>query len=1106
MPHTHIALHIFSPSRLLLTTIIAALAVLMASLSSQQNSSPLQKMTATNNRDVSDSGTPMASSSAPLDQQTRAKILESYGNLPLNFEANQGQIDKRVNYLSRGNGYTVFLTPTEAVLKLRGKGNKAVKTESVLRMKISGANDQAQATALNELPGKSNYFPGKDSTKWRTNISHYAKVQYQGVYPGIDLVYYGNQRQLEYDFVLAPGAKPDTIRLSFDGAEKIGIDADGALVLHTNGGEVRQPKPIIYQEIAGVKKSIAGGYVVAGEREVRFEVGAYDAAQPLVIDPTLVYSTLLGGSYDDASFAIAVDAGGNAYVAGATDSPDFPATLVPGISGAYNGGTYPSPPPAANTTNALVTKLNPSGTALIYSTYIGGSMPLPPPPYRFPSVDDEALGIAVDSTGNAYIMGTTHTSNFPTTANALMPTAMGTAPCPFVTKLNASGSALLYSTYLGGGGPHDVLERGHAIAVIEPGIAVVTGYTNSDHFPTTPGAFQTAKSGGLTASDAFITKLNTQAATGPASLLYSTYLGGKNFTTVKINGKDEVVDTGVDAAAGGIAVDCFGDIYVVGETSSPDFPITANAFDATYNGGDLTDDQIGQDAFIAKISPLGNGTADLIYSSFIGGSGDDFGNAIAVDNRSNAYITGSTTSTNFPTKNAFQGSNNGGALEGSDAFVTKIATTQAGANSLVYSTYLGGHHEDQAFGIVADCTGAAYVVGFTIANNPLVNVNDFPVTGNAFDPAFNGVADVFVSVIAPSGSSLLYSTYLGGAEEEFGLGIALDKAGNFYVTGFTASPAAIPFPTTTGPFQVRKGDSDGFIAKFTYINPSNDCNVCRPPSDQKTGSVLVYPYYKSNTAGTIDTRITLSNTGSNEAIVHLFLIEKGCSQADWFLCLTPNASFSFKASAYDPEMTGYILAVAVDKQGRPIQNNVLIGNAFVKDGDYVDNYGAEAFWAFADTPLNAGGSTATLAFGVNYDAAPNQFAIEVQSPVNAPGQRVVTSSLNGDLTTGQLNGAAQVGAGVIYNGNEKPFGSFSAWLTGTCQAQGMIGSTSPRIPLGMLGLIPSGQTGTMTINVGAGVGLLMTPNTAKWSGIRTLHTTRTTRASLTIPIYLPSCP
>ena len=323
-------------------------------------------------------------------------MRERYGNLPLSFEANHGQSDSKVKFLSRGSGYSLFLTSNEAVLVLsqseadeNRKASRVARTavrakhrkSAVVRMTLVEANPQSQAAGHDALPGKSNYFIGNDPAKWRTNIPTYAKVRYEGVYPGVDLVYYGNQGQLEYDFVVAPGADPRLVTLAFEGAREVHIDARGELVLGVEGGEVRQHKPVVYQEVAGVKQEVAGRYVMKGTRQVGFRVAAYDPSRPLIIDPVLVYSTYLGGSDEDVGFGIAVDAAGNAYVTGETSSTDFP-TTAGAAQTTYAGGS-----------DAFVTKLDATGSGLVYSTYLGGSD------------GDIGLAIAVDGAGSAYVTG-----------------------------------------------------------------------------------------------------------------------------------------------------------------------------------------------------------------------------------------------------------------------------------------------------------------------------------------------------------------------------------------------------------------------------------------------------------------------------------------------------------------------------------------------------------------------------------------------------------------------------------------------------------------------------------------------------------------------------
>ena len=706
----------------------------------------------------------------PAAAAADARVSEAYGKLPLHFEANRGQTHEDVRFLARGPGFSLFLTPTGAALTLikpeslarkpaarsRAESRKPV-TGSVLRMSFAGANPAARVAGLEELPGKANYFIGNDPAKWRTNVPTYAKVHYREVYPGIDLVYYGKQRQLEYDFVVRPGADPGAIALRFAGADKVEVDdVQGDLVIHTAAGTLRQQKPFIYQEVGGVRKEIPGGYVLTGEHQVGFKVAPHEASRALVIDPVLSYSTYLGGGADDRGRAIAVDADGNAYLTGRTFSPDFPTT-----AGAFQT-TLPGH-------SAFVTKLNPTGSALVYSTYLGGNN------------SEVGYGIAVDSAGNAFVTGNTNSSNFPTTPTAVQPTFGGDVSNggdAFVTQLDAAGSALLYSTYLGGSG----LDEGSAIAVDPAGNAYVTGLTQSGNFPTTLGAFQTTPASG---SSGFVTKLNPA---GSVSLIYSTYLPGPGT---------------------GIAADASGNAYVTGSTGI-DFPTTAGAFQTTYGGGI-------EDGFVAKLDPTGSA---LVYSTYLGGSGGDVIFGLAIDAAGNAYVTGLTDSTNLPTTMGALQTIYGGGID--DAFVAKLDAT---GSVLVYSTYLGGSGADYALGIAVDAAGNAFVTGNT-------NSSDFPTTATAFQATYGGGAccDAFVTQLDAAGSALVYSTYLGGSGNDGGSAIALDTLPNpnAYVTGFTNSG---DFPTSAGAFQASPAGVSEFVPDAFVAKIANDVPP-PPPQDQ----------------------------------------------------------------------------------------------------------------------------------------------------------------------------------------------------------------------------------------------------------------------------------
>ncbi|MGQ0570273.1 MAG: DUF7948 domain-containing protein [Armatimonadota bacterium] len=685
-------------------------------------------------RDVT-TRTPPGTADRAVDAAIRGRLVAAYGRLPLHFEVNQGQSDPHVRFLARGRGYRLLLTSTEAVLMLTRTPRAAV-----VRMRLVGANPAPEVSGLAELLGKVNYFIGDDPTRWRTNIPTYAKVSYQAVYPGVDLVYYGNQQELEYDFVVAPEVAPNKITLAFDGVERLEVDAQGDLVLHVADGQIRMRKPLLYQEVDAGRRSVAGGYVLKGRDEVGFQVDTYDVSRALIIDPVLSYSTYLGGSDSDFGFALAVDTSRNVYVTGQTLSTDFPAP-----AGAFD--TTPN-----GSTDAFVTKLNATGSLLVYSSYLGGSS------------NDEGRSLAVDASGSVSVTGVAGSTNFPTTVGAFDRTANGGGDA-FVTKLNPAGSALVYSTYLGGSSG----EAGAGIALDALGNAYVTGDTLSTNFPATVGAFATAASGG---GDAFVTKLNPAGAL----LVYSTFLWG-----------------GARDIGFGIAVDASGSAYVTGQTVSTNFPVTPGAFDTTVTGNG--------DAFVTRVNPTGS---TLLYSTYLGGSDVDRGFRIAADAAGNAHVTGQTASTDFPTTpGAFDTMANGS----SDAFVTKLNPP---GSALVYSTYLGGASVENSFqlaGIAVDAAGNAYVTGDTSSTN-------FP-TANALQSASGGGSDAFVTKLNPVGSALVYSTYLGGSGDDFGLAIAVDAWGNAYVAGATASTN---FPTTAGVFDTTaNGLNDAFIARISAL-------------------------------------------------------------------------------------------------------------------------------------------------------------------------------------------------------------------------------------------------------------------------------------------------
>jgi hypothetical protein len=678
-------------------------------------------------------------------------------------------------------------------------------------MKLVGGNASAKIAGADELPGKSNYFIGNDPSQWRTNVSNYSKVEYRDVYPGIDLVYHGNQRQLEYDFVLAPGADPKRIELVFEGTRSLSLDKQGNLILATADGDLVQHKPAVYQEADGKRTEVEGSYVLRGRNRAGFRVASYDAHQPLVIDPVLSYSTYLGGNGNDIGYGIAVDSAGNAYVTGVTSSTNFPGASASTIQ-----------PAGAGSNDVFVIKLNAAGSALVYSTYLGGSG------------TDTGYAIAVDSDGNAYVTGETDSS---TVTNGFIPFPMVGAfqaryaggGDAFVTKINASGNALVYSSYLGGSGT----ERGYGIAVDGSGNAYVTGHTNSSRgivpspndFPTV-APFQ-SQNGSPGTYDAFVTKIN---AAGSA-LVYSTYLGG--------NGSEYSTD------GGAITVDSDGNAYVGGTTASTNFPGASTSTIQPTNGGGFND------GFVVKFNAAGSA---LLYSTYLGGSGYDAVYGIAIDTARNAYVVGYTDSPNFPTASPLQASRNG---YGNDAFVSKI---NAAGSALVYSTYLGGSGSDVAYAVAVDSGGNAYVSGFTGSSN-------FPTEAPLQTVAGSG--DAFISKLNAAGSALVFSTYLGAQSgTEAAYGIALDSAGNAYVTGQTNSSN---FPTA-GPFQATLGGSmDAFVAKYlfppsaaTLISPSGAIGTSTPT--YMWNAVAGVTYYQlwvndSTASGKIQTWYTAAQAG-----------------------------------------------------------------------------------------------------------------------------------------------------------------------------------------------------------------------------------------------------
>jgi uncharacterized protein (TIGR03437 family) len=705
-------------------------------------------------------------------------------------------------YTARAAGLHVQVRPDGASIRL---GNK-----ETVELRLAQAATSATGQGIDRLPGAVNYFLGADPKQWRSGVPTFGRVEYHAVYPGIDLVYYGNGRQLEYDFRLAPHADPAEIRLQFTGAARPAILADGTLAI----GSLRQHRPVAYQTIDGKQVAVDCRYVLHARGEAGVELGRYDRTQPLTIDPVLSYASYIGGSVNEAVTSIKVDAAGNIYLAGFTSSTNLPTRGAAQATFAGNTNDLRQ----VQFGDAFVAKLNPAGTSLIYATYLGGSG------------DDFASSIAIDAAGNAYVAGNTQSANFPTTTGAPQRTFRGFSDDngfynpgdAWVAKLNPAGGQLLYSTYLGGA----LNDFASGVAVDSNGNAIVVGATNSSDFPTTTGALYTQYRGANNvqpnfgpsiAGDGFVTIVNP---TGTA-LSYSTFFGG--------SGRDGISS---------VAVDAQNNIYVTGITLSSNFPVTTGAAQATFKG--VTQNVNGAsivpgDAFVSKLSSAGA----LVYSSFLGGALQDAGMAIAVDSTGAAYVAGGTLSTNFPvTTGAAQATFKGtgkvgtvGEAYGGDGFVTKV---NPAGTSFVYSTYLGGGGDEAVLGIGVDASGNALVTGFTLST-------DFPTSGDALqktNAGFGGqglapyptygfdservrnTGDGFLTRLSSTGA-ITYSSFYGGSRDDLAMALAVDPAGNAYVGGITLSTSlagvgassAQPAFGGAGP-QFPRGD--GFVARFDF--------------------------------------------------------------------------------------------------------------------------------------------------------------------------------------------------------------------------------------------------------------------------------------------------
>ena len=693
------------------------------------------------------------------------------------FEPNIGQTSSSARYIGRGRDLTAILEENGFTLMSFSRASGSSAAPAVVHVTLPGSSFSGPLTALDKQESVSNYLMGSDPGKWVTNVPNYRRVQYQNVYPGIDLVFYGNQRRIEHDFVVSPEADYRNIRVRLSGAKTLQILDGGALDVDTSTGHLFFEAPQVYQDTTKGRTTIPGHYRLISSNEFAFQVGDYDPALPLVIDPVLAYSSYLAGSNTDIAAGLAVDSGGNAYVTGFTFSIDFP-TLNPLQATCNNVCMGP---------DVFVTKFNPSGSALVYSTYVGGSG------------YDQAYGIAVDSNGNALVVGSTSSFDFPQ-KNGLSAVISAYNTHGFAFSLNPSGTAFNFSTYLAGTGSDAAL----GAAVDSAGNAYVSGYTSSVNFPLTPGN-QIGPGPGYFAYDLFVTKLSLSGALG-----FSTLIGGNSTNFYGTFNTSSIP----------LAVDSTGEVLLAG-SARDGFPTTAGAYQPTYPAAATGN----TNAFLGLLNNTGSA---FLYATYLGGTGGDAATNVAIDSADNVYVTGTTSSIDFPTTTgSFQPTNL--QVNGTVTFVTKM---DHALSQLAYSTYLGGTEKRwnmsvQATGIAVDATGRALIVGNTNQSYlPLVS----PVDGVIPQNIWGNSSVAFLSVLNSAGSHLAFSTFFSGSVGSSGAGVAVDSAGNAYITGTTYDP---DLPTTTGAFQASIPTppyqiAHAFVTKFSLkvANPA----ACVKPS------------------------------------------------------------------------------------------------------------------------------------------------------------------------------------------------------------------------------------------------------------------------------------
>lgn len=992
---------------------------------------------------------------------TAKRAVANYGKMPMTFESNVGQTDPRVDFLSRGSGYVVFLTPGGMVFSARSQfvantvaptntqlASNQPQSATVIQLNLVGANPTPVAVGENPQPGKANYFIGHDRSKWHTNVATYGKVHYKDVYPGIDLVYYGNPSQLEYDFEVAAGANPRQIQFDIKGADSVSVDSNGDLVLQTKQGALHVKSPVLYQTFNNMKLPLTGGFSLKGSTRVGFSLQGYDPTKPLVIDPVLLYSTYLGGLANDQAVGIGVDSNGSAYVAGWTQSANFPLASQGPIPGA---------------TNAFVAKLDVSGSTLVYSDFIGGSS------------DDYAQAMTLDSGNNVYVTGYTCSNDFPI-VNGFQ-SSMNGCWDGFISKVSADGSSLLYSTYLGGSNQ----TFPYAIAVDSSNDMYVAGGTYATDFPM-QNAFQSSVSANQNnywGEYGFITHLTADGS----SLVYSTYLAGN--TNVVENCGYPCWPPPITSIQG-IALDASSNAYVTGSTNTYNFPTSQGAYMTSDNSSN--DQQLG---FVSEFSSSGS----LVYSTYFGSTNGNSNspNAIAVDSNGSAYVTGFAYSDgSFPvtTPNLCDPGTYGWSC--GYGFVTKFNPTGTG---LAYSTFLPLNNFANPQSIVLDAQNNAYILS-SVSGGGMNTVT--PIE------AYTNQQDVLLTEIDPTGSIQLFGTYLGGNGNDYPGGIAVDAFGSIYVAGYTNSS---DFPVTAAALQNSiGGNTDAFVAK---IGTANAAAVAISPSLVQFSIRPVGSVSQPNTS-------LLRNMGSTALTISSITISGDFSETDNCGTGVPAAStctftVTFTPTAPGPRFGSILIQddgagsphfinlvgdgstaiVALSStsltfpslqigQSSPQQSLTLTnnGNATLNltnigiTGDYAQTnncptalgVGSVCTFQITFTPTAGGARNGALTLTDNAPDSPESVTLTgsgyVTTATITPASLVFSNQAVGSTSSAQIVTVANTGANAMAVSGLITSGDFSA----TTQCSSIPASQSCAISVTFLPTAAGTRTGTLTIN------------------------------------------